>query len=94
MASRVLSCFVVILTAYCTTSFDPRLVTPGNQRVAARVAYDGTDFRGSQFQPGKARTVQGEIEKALRTVFQGDIRITASGRTDTGGAHLRWSSIV
>ena len=62
--------------------------------MAARVAYDGTDFFAAPNSARKARTVQGEIEKALRTVFQGDIRITASGRTDTGGAHLRWSSIV
>ena len=41
----------------------------------------GTDFYGSQKQPDK-RTVQGEIEKALRTLTKDKINITPSGRTD------------
>ena len=53
-------------------------------RYRARVEYDGTDFAGFQFQPGK-RTVQGELENALRRV-SGDrpTRIEAAGRTDAG----------
>lgn len=47
------------------------------------VAYDGTDFFGWQRQLNK-RTVQEEIEKALFTVTGENIRITASGRTDSG----------
>jgi len=41
----------------------------------------GTDFFGSQKQPDK-RTVQGEIEKALRTLIKDEISIILSGRTD------------
>ncbi|MGL4818405.1 MAG: tRNA pseudouridine(38-40) synthase TruA [Bacilli bacterium] len=46
--------------------------------------YDGTNFLGSQFQP-KGRTVQGELERALKRVHKGEtIRFTPSGRTDAG----------
>jgi tRNA pseudouridine38-40 synthase len=53
-------------------------------RYRARVEYDGTDFAGYQVQP-RVRTVQGEIEAALRRV-SGDrpVRVEAAGRTDTG----------
>jgi tRNA pseudouridine38-40 synthase len=47
------------------------------------IEYDGTEFFGWQVQPIK-RTVQGEIEKALKTIFNKKIRITGSGRTDAG----------
>ena len=53
-------------------------------RFALVVEYDGTDFSGSQFQ-ANARTVQGELERAVRTVF-GDHagRIRLASRTDAG----------
>lgn len=41
----------------------------------------GNDFFGSQKQPDK-RTVQGELEKALRTLTKDKINIFPSGRTD------------
>lgn len=46
-------------------------------------AYDGTDFCGWQIQKSE-RTVQGEIEAALRQMHSKDIRLTGSGRTDSG----------
>ena len=52
-------------------------------RICATVAYDGTDFFGWQIQPDK-RTVQGEIENALLALFKIPIKITGSGRTDSG----------
>lgn len=48
------------------------------------LSYDGTNFSGYQVQPNK-RTVQSELEKALQRMHkQKDIKVYASGRTDTG----------
>jgi tRNA pseudouridine38-40 synthase len=53
-------------------------------RYAARVEYDGTGFAGFQVQPG-ARTVQGELEAALRGISGGRrVRVDGAGRTDAG----------
>lgn len=47
------------------------------------IAYEGTEFRGFQRQKS-SRTVQGELESALRVIgWQGET-IQAAGRTDTG----------
>jgi tRNA pseudouridine38-40 synthase len=46
------------------------------------IAYDGTDFHGYARQPG-VRTVQGELEAALRP-FVGDVETSVAGRTDKG----------
>lgn len=54
------------------------------QRYKAIIAYDGTNFSGFQVQPNE-RTVQGEIEAALKRINKGKfIRIHPSGRTDAG----------
>lgn len=50
-------------------------------RVKCIVGYDGSKFHGFQIQDN-VRTVQGEIEKALKNITQQDIIIHASGRTD------------
>jgi tRNA pseudouridine38-40 synthase len=47
------------------------------------IEYDGTDYVGWQFQIN-GRSIQEEIEKALKQLFQTDIRITGGGRTDAG----------
>lgn len=47
-------------------------------------SYDGSKFSGYQKQP-RLRTVQGEIEKSLKTINDNKkVVITASGRTDAG----------
>ena len=48
------------------------------------LAYDGTDFLGFQRQEPETRTVQGDIEQALRSIGWQGQTILASGRTDTG----------
>ncbi|MBM3179471.1 MAG: tRNA pseudouridine(38-40) synthase TruA [Chloroflexi bacterium] len=47
------------------------------------LAYDGTGFSGSQRQ-ANSRTVQGELEKALRKQGWSDRSVLLAGRTDTG----------
>jgi len=47
-------------------------------------AYDGSKYKGYQKQP-RAKTIQGEIEKALKQINDGNVvTIHASGRTDAG----------
>lgn len=55
-------------------------------RYKAILAYDGTDFCGFQRQAGRAgkRSVQGEVEEALKCVGWSGRAILAAGRTDTG----------
>lgn len=54
------------------------------KRFKCLVSYDGTNFSGYQVQP-KKRTVQGELEYALKKLHKGaDIKVSASGRTDAG----------
>lgn len=47
------------------------------------IEYDGRPYAGFQIQPD-IKTVQGEIEKALKKFCQQDISITVAGRTDAG----------
>ena len=69
---------------------DPAFVQAGLTRVRLTVAYDGTAFSGWSEQPGR-RTVQGEMETALRTLFgrhEHVPTVTVAGRTDAG-VHAR-----
>jgi tRNA pseudouridine38-40 synthase len=52
-------------------------------RYQLTLAYDGTEFFGSQRQANK-RTVQGELEKALTQIGWTGRSVILSGRTDTG----------
>lgn len=45
--------------------------------------YDGSDFSGWQLQPN-CRTVQREIEIALKALIHEDVRVVGAGRTDAG----------
>jgi len=47
------------------------------------LAYDGTAYAGWQVQPRK-QTVQGMLEKAIAQVCHQRVRVTGSGRTDSG----------
>lgn len=67
------------------------------RRIKLTIEYDGTDFSGWQVQSGSdagedsgsaARTVQGDVERALRAVTGVPIRIAGASRTDSG-VHAR-----
>ncbi|MFI9269265.1 tRNA pseudouridine(38-40) synthase TruA [Kitasatospora sp. NPDC052896] len=61
----------------------------GTVRIRLDLAYHGADFSGWARQPGR-RTVQGEIEDALRIVTRSEqgYDLTVAGRTDAG-VHAR-----
>jgi tRNA pseudouridine38-40 synthase len=66
-------------------------VQPGFVRIRLDLSYDGSDFHGWAKQAGGKRTVQGEIEDALRTVTrtrETTYELTVAGRTDAG-VHAR-----
>ncbi len=45
------------------------------------IEYDGTNFYGFQIQP-ELRTVEGELNKVLSNIYNEDIKVIGSGRTD------------
>ncbi|AGS71252.1 tRNA pseudouridine(38-40) synthase TruA [Streptomyces collinus] len=65
-------------------------VQPGHVRVRLDLSYDGSGFHGWAKQAGGKRTVQGDIEDALRTVTRSKetYELTVAGRTDAG-VHAR-----
>ncbi len=65
------------------------------ENIRLEISYDGTGFHGWQVQPDKrggkikeVRTIQGEVEKAVKRIFHLNVRIVYSGRTDKG-VHAR-----
>ena len=52
-------------------------------RILLTVSYDGTNFCGYQRQPNK-RTVEEELQIALRKLLNKPVKTIASGRTDSG----------
>jgi tRNA pseudouridine38-40 synthase len=65
------------------------VVRPGMVRVRLDLSYEGRDFSGWAKQHGR-RTVQGELEDALRVVLRlsEPVELTVAGRTDAG-VHAR-----
>jgi tRNA pseudouridine38-40 synthase len=55
------------------------------------VAYDGTDFRGWQVQPGQP-TIQGLLTDVVRRLTQESVTLQGAGRTDAG-VHA-WGQVV
>ncbi|MBP5276068.1 MAG: tRNA pseudouridine(38-40) synthase TruA, partial [Lachnospiraceae bacterium] len=53
------------------------------KRILLRVAYDGTDFHGWQVQPN-ARSVEGELNKAIQEITGEEISVIGASRTDAG----------
>jgi len=58
-------------------------MNPERKNIRMELAYDGTDFSGWQVQK-QGRTVQSEIERALKDINGKSIKIRAAGRTDAG----------
>jgi len=52
-------------------------------RVALGIEYDGSAYSGWQLQ-SHARSVQGELQRALSRIADHDVQLTAAGRTDAG----------
>jgi len=53
------------------------------QRIRLTVRYDGTDFAGSQLQPGK-RTVAGTLKAGLESLLKQPVKLDFASRTDSG----------
>lgn len=54
-----------------------------HQNYLISITYDGTDYFGWQRQKDK-RTIQGQIENALKNIFGIKINVMGAGRTDSG----------
>lgn len=54
-----------------------------SRNIKLTISYNGSNYHGWQKQLNK-RTIQGEIENAFLSLFNEDISIKASGRTDAG----------
>jgi tRNA pseudouridine38-40 synthase len=55
------------------------------RNIKLEIEYDGTHFYGWQIQGNtEQRTVQAEIEKALKQILNEDVKIIGAGRTDAG----------
>lgn len=53
------------------------------RRIMLTVAYDGTDYSGWQYQPGKA-TIEGVLNRELSRLLEEDIKVIGASRTDAG----------
>ncbi|OQX87469.1 MAG: tRNA pseudouridine(38-40) synthase TruA [Candidatus Omnitrophica bacterium 4484_70.2] len=53
------------------------------KNILLEIEYDGTNYFGWQIQK-KKKTIQGELQKALKKLFKKEIKIFYAGRTDRG----------
>jgi tRNA pseudouridine38-40 synthase len=51
--------------------------------IKLKIEYEGTEYVGWQYQIN-GRSIQEEVEKAIKQILQTDARITGGGRTDAG----------
>lgn len=72
----------------CTETLETK---PPKQRIRARVAYDGSDYKGWQYQTHH-QTVQGTMEDRLSKKFGQLIRVVGASRTDSG-VHARGQAV-
>jgi tRNA pseudouridine38-40 synthase len=54
-----------------------------SERIRLTVRYDGTDFSGSQAQPGR-RTVESTLKAELNSIYAADVKLVFASRTDSG----------
>lgn len=66
----------------------------GTRRLRLVIEFDGTGFRGWQWQPTGERTVQGELQRALGRLPGRHSPVHAAGRTDAGVHALALSAHV
>ncbi|MEE9442419.1 MAG: tRNA pseudouridine(38-40) synthase TruA [candidate division Zixibacteria bacterium] len=58
-----------------------------SRNIKLKIEYNGSDYSGWQYQP-KQKTVQGEIERAIKKVISKKATLYVAGRTDAG-VHAR-----
>ncbi len=66
-----------------TTTREDGFCFSQKRNIKLTIAYDGTEYCGWQIQNNEV-TVQGTIEKALSVIHKKEIKLTGSGRTDSG----------
>ena len=66
--------------------------SPHPRKAALIVEYDGTSYRGFQYQSG-VPTVQSEIESAIHRLTLEKARVKAAGRTDVG-VHAKGQAVA
>lgn len=71
----------------CERSEGAQQPLPIEKRLRARVAYDGTEYKGWQIQL-EGKSIQKEMEKAFSRRFGERIRVVGASRTDAG-VHAR-----
>ena len=81
----------VVRSPAAEDSFRPEEAAEKRRTLKLEICFDGLPFSGWQVQPGQpgVRTVQGEIENAVRAVTGEATVVLGCGRTDAGVSALR-----